>query len=236
MTKLPSISIVVPAKNEEEALPRLCESIAAAMGKHEYEIVLVNDHSTDDTAKAAKKLGKKYPIRVHTLDETTGKAAGVLAGVDQAKYDVAAFIDADLQYSPSALPEMLELIGRDQADVVTGNRTIQAGSYMPSPYARVRNWLYRRLLGLDCDVQSGLKVFKKQYMQGLKMHLSNSWSLDSQFLYRARRMGARIGGVSISYDARIEGETKNGRRRLNAFTQIYEVIYLWFGVNILRWS
>lgn len=236
MTKQPSISIVVPAKNEEAALPRLCQSIARAMGKLSYEIVLVNDHSTDKTVETATKLSTQYPIRVHSLKDTTGKAAGVLAGVDQAKYDIAAFIDADLQYSPKAIPEMLALINDNKADVVTGNRTIQVGSYMPSPYARTRNWLYRRLLGLDCDVQSGLKVFKKQYMQGMQMHLSNSWSLDSQFLYRARRMGARIGGVVISYDARVEGETKNGRRRLNAFTQIYEVIYLWFGVTILRWK
>jgi dolichol-phosphate mannosyltransferase len=234
--KLP-ISIVVPAKNEHAALPKLCRAVAKAMGKQEYEIIVVNDHSTDQTARVARELSREYPVRVHNLRGASGKCAGVLAGVNQAKYEVAAYIDADLQYSPAALPLMLQQIAGGRAEVVVANRLVKAGSYQPSRYARFRNWLYRVLFGLDSDVQSGLKVFKKSYLQNLRLVIKNPWSLDAQFLYFAKRQGARIGGVNITYDARSAGDTKNSRRRLNAYRQIYEALYLWWAVKVVgRWN
>src|SRR6185369_4753521 len=100
----------VPTLNEQGNIPFLVERLHKALSKKfkEYEVVFVDDHSTDNTIQLIELLAEEYPIRVHLKQGAKGKAQSFLEGFDHAKHDIIATIDADLQYAPEEIPTMVE--------------------------------------------------------------------------------------------------------------------------------
>ena len=115
------LSIIIPTYNEKQNLPELTDRIKAVIPN--CEIIVVDDNSPDGTAQFAQKLGLTTLIR----PEKKGLASAVIDGFKIAKGDILAVMDADLSHPPEILPQMLDLIKNNKADVVVGSRLVKGG-------------------------------------------------------------------------------------------------------------
>jgi glycosyltransferase involved in cell wall biosynthesis len=156
---MPSVSIIVPAYNEEEGISTTLAGIGLAMSRQamEHEIIVVDDGSTDGTVDAAQRGDGVRLIQHHT---NRGYGAAIKTGIRQARYDWIAIIDADGTYPPEALPVLLDEI--DQCDMVVGARP---SGDLPAA-RRPAKWLLARLAEYLAetripDLNSGLRVFRK---------------------------------------------------------------------------
>ena len=118
-----AVSIVVPVWNEEENIYPLISEIHRVMDKDRraYEIIVVDDHSTDGTVSVLNKLASTHPIHTFRKKGSKGKAQSLIEGFTYTKYNLICMIDADLQYPPQAIPQMIEKIEKG-ADIVEANR------------------------------------------------------------------------------------------------------------------
>lgn len=204
-----NISIIVPVWNEEKNIQPLVEQINQALlgSVAQYEIVFVDDHSTDNSVKIINKLAQIYPIKLHSKAGKKGKAYSLLEGFAIAQYPVLCMIDADLQYSPEYIPQMLEEIAHGK-DIVVANRKKYEAGFIRKTMSKVFHGVFAKMLhGFDEDVQSGLKVFKRSVVRHLELNPS-SWTFDMEFLLKARHAGYKIGTVDIEFKKRYAGESK----------------------------
>jgi cellulose synthase/poly-beta-1,6-N-acetylglucosamine synthase-like glycosyltransferase len=210
--QLQPISIVIPTLNEapniEALLMRLHRACASA--DLEYEAIVVDDHSTDETVAIARDLSARrhLPVRVLLKQGQPGKAYSLIEGFAEARYDVLGMIDGDLQYPPEAIPQMVQRLG--PADIVVGDRR---ASYADTH--RLRGTLsqvfsaaiVRGFFGITTDMQSGLKVFTRSTYEALTITPS-SWSFDLELITQAKQAGNTIVNVPISFQARHAGASK----------------------------
>jgi glycosyltransferase XagB len=204
-----SISIIVPVWNEEKNIKLLVEEInQSLLGAVEaYEIIFIDDHSTDKSVSLIKKLSETYPIRLHIKEGKKGKAYSLLEGFKLAKYNMLCMIDADLQYSPAYIPQMIKEIQKGKDIVVANRKKYEAGA-MRKTMSKIFHGVFARLLhGFTEDVQSGLKVFKRTVARHLELNPS-SWTFDMEFLLKARHAGYKIGTVDIEFKKRHAGTSK----------------------------
>lgn len=204
------ISVIVPVWNEQGSLDQLIGRIHATLTSHEvtYEIIFIDDHSTDESLNIISRATEAYPIRVFTKLGTRGKAQSIYEGLEYAKYPIVAMIDADLQYPPEALYPMLEMIRTNTVDVVVANRTNQGTSPVRQfVHKACRIGLGKVLHGFDCDIQSGMKVFRQDVAPHVKQPESG-WAFDLEFLITARRAGYRIGHYDITFAKRQSDDSK----------------------------
>jgi glycosyltransferase XagB len=209
MMKKNAISIIIPTWNEEENIRPLIERIHAALTvtRITYEILFVDDHSTDKTRNEINTLSRSYPITLYLKKGDKGKAHSLLQGFTKAKYDVICMIDADLQYPPEAIPEMLQKI-YDNNDIVVAERRHYHTGLGRRILSRVYLTVFGRMLHhLNVDVQSGLKVFRKDILPVLELK-PTPWTFDMDFLVKARMAGFRISGIPIVFSARHAGTAK----------------------------
>lgn len=205
----PKIDIIIPVKNEAANLSplmaRLDTSLRTAHIK--YQAIIVDDHSTDDTRVIAKKLAQKYPIKVLTKKGKPGKAYSILEGAKAATSEWLVMIDGDLQYPPEAIPDMVKLI--DQHGVVVARRISYEGSRLRRLGSRAVAWFTGQFLhGIKVDVQSGLKIFKKDFLNYLPENEVTPWALDLPLLHAALELGYTLGEVEITFEKRIHGSSK----------------------------
>ncbi len=204
-----TISVVIPTWNEEGNIELLVKRIHDALSKANiiFEIVIVDDHSTDNTQKIVLELCKKYPIRPYLKNGKRGKAQSLLQGFSVAKYDLIAMIDADLQYPPEAIPQMLDLIDETHG-VVIGNRIYKNVSKPRRVFSQAFRFIFgKNLHNLDVDVQSGLKVFKREIIERITLSPS-PWTFDLEFLVKARNSGYLINSYDIEFTERTSGKSK----------------------------
>lgn len=204
-----NISVVVPVYNEVGNLEELVQRIGESLSNHKYEIIVVDDRSTDGSVKLLEKLSKSYPIHVHIKEGHRGKAYSLLEGFSAAQYDVIAMIDGDLKYPPEAIPAMSDIIASDIVDVVVANRRKSDSGMFRNFASDIYKTVFGKLLWkIDVDIQSGLKVFKKSFLRRLHLNPSNGWAFDLEFLLQARNAGQRIASYDISLAKRESGKTK----------------------------
>lgn len=205
------LSVIIPTLNEAGTIKQLIWRLHDVLAKNtiEYEIIAVDDHSTDGTQKIVQELVTVYPVQLLEKNGKRGKAYSLLEGFEKAQYPVIAMIDADLQYPPEVIPEMLSKL-TGEVGIVVADRTFTTIS---NKRKFLMN-LYRRLFGkylhkFDCDVMSGLKVFKKEIFTQVSLH-PMAWSFDIEFLIKARNAGYQIANVPIKFDRRLSGQSKIG--------------------------
>jgi len=207
------LTVVIPAYNEAESISLLLERIDQALkgAKIAYSVILVDDHSTDNTVDIAARLTETYPLRIlrKGSDSPRGKASSLIFGISHATTDLVAMIDADLQYPPEAIPKMIEKIEKG-ADVVVANRIKRNTPFLRKFASKSFRMVFGKLLhGFDCDVQSGLKVFRKEIIERVKL-TPGRWMFDLEFLIAAVEGGYTIETINIRFDARYAGKPKIG--------------------------
>lgn len=203
------ISIIIPTWNEEENITPLVKRIDDSLSAKNitYELIFIDDRSTDKTKQIIKTLSSKYPISVYSKNGKRGKAQSLLEGFALAKYELVGMIDADLQYPPEAIPKMIEKIGKN-TDIVVANRRKQNVNFRRKVLSFIFLHFFGKFLhGLNYDVQSGLKVFRKEIIKRIKLHPSQ-WTFDLEFLVKARNAGYLIDSVDITFSKRHSGKPK----------------------------
>lgn len=214
------IDIVVPARNEEGNLKELVERIDRAMAtdKIDYGVIIVENDSTDNTLDVAKKLSDQYPVKVLSILGNKGKAFAILDGIAESNAEYIAYIDADLQYPPELLPEMLNL-ATDKNSVVVANRKIHKTGFLRNLVSHGNRMLFGKLfLKFNCDVQSGLKVFKRELAHFIDAKKITRWTFDMHLLKVAKDFGYGINSVDCEF-----AERKNGSSKINVFKDSLEI-------------
>ncbi len=202
------LNIIIPVKNEEGNIVPLVKRIASAMSSSgiNYTIIFVDDRSEDKTADFIFSLQKFYSVKLIYKQGKPGKAYSIIEGVKAVEGEYFAMIDGDLQYPPEAIPEMFRMLS--EHGVVVANRV----DYNDKPIRKLLNSAFRNifgkfLFGLKCDVQSGLKLFKREVIEALDENKLSAWTIDLPLLLTARELGYTIGSFDIKFDKREYGNS-----------------------------
>jgi glycosyltransferase involved in cell wall biosynthesis len=201
------LSIVVPVMNEEENIKPLLEAVRGALVDYDYEIVLVDDGSTDGTRKAIIDNSDERTKLVE-LRKNYGQSTAMTAGIDHANAKFIAMIDGDLQNDPTDIPFMLELAKKEDWDVVAGNRKKRKdGMFLRKIPSRIANAMIRKMTGVYIrDYGCTLKVFKKEIAEDLGLY----GELHRFIPVLAKLQGARITQVDVKHHPRKFGKSKYG--------------------------
>lgn len=168
------VSIVIPLYNEHESLPELTRWINEVMQKHEltYEIVYVDDGSTDGSWAVIEQLKKEYTqIRALRFRRNYGKSAGLNRGFDAAKGDIVITMDADLQDSPDEVPELVRMITEDGFDLVSGWKKKRFDPITKTVPTKLYNWAARKMSGIYLhDFNCGLKAYRQDVVKSIEVY------------------------------------------------------------------
>lgn len=203
-----AISAVMPAYNEEACLREATENLRGALADctEEFEVILVDDGSTDGTGQLADELVAQYPdVRVIHHRPNAGYGVSLKDGFLAARFPLVFYIDADNQFDPREIPRLLELI--DQHDIVTGYRIDRQDPAL----RRFFSWGFKKLIGTvfgvyvrDCDC--AFKLYRRKVFRHVTME-SRMFFIDAEILAKANVLGYRIGEVGVTHLARTGGES-----------------------------
>lgn len=202
----PGLSIVIPAYNEEARVPHTLSRVVEYLQSMEerFEIIVVDDGSTDGTSDAARAAGG--PVRVVRFDKNQGKGEAVRAGVTESMGHAVLFMDADLSTPIEEWPPLKKKLG-DGYHVVIGSRShpdsrIQVRqAWYRERMGRIFNWILRHILPLSFkDTQCGFKAFDSRVAKRLfKMSRIKGFAFDAEILVLANRLGYRIAEVPVRW-------------------------------------
>src|SRR6185437_8966061 len=208
MIKPISLSIFFPTYNEEknirESVERTLRVAEESPYISEFEILIINDGSSDRTKKVAEELMKEYrEVRLITHDKNQGYGAALKTGIAAAQLDYIFFTDADLQFDIIELQNLL--VHLDEYPVVIGYRAPRQDPYMRLLNARVWNLLNRVLFGLKVrDIDCAFKIFKRSEVQPLRLR-SKGAMISAETLIRLKRRHVPIKEVPVSHLPRVAG-------------------------------
>jgi cellulose synthase/poly-beta-1,6-N-acetylglucosamine synthase-like glycosyltransferase/glycosyltransferase involved in cell wall biosynthesis len=221
----PKISVVIPIFNERQNLPTLIKRLEKSLSAFSYELLFVDDHSTDGSYQYLRSL-RNHHIVVLKKQGKKGKAFSLLEGFAKARGSILAMIDGDLQYPPEAIPSMIATLSH--ADVVVAQRKANHVPLLRRIMSTCFRFTFGKLLfNLPYDIQSGLKVFKKKVITSIPLDISSPWSFDLAFLSRAKHEGFRIKTVAITFTPRSKGDSKISPLR-SSFELAFQAIALKF--------
>lgn len=223
------ISVVVPLYNEAESLPELEGWIRRVMDEHgfSYEIIFVNDGSTDDSWEVIGRLRESNPEHVRGISfrRNYGKSPALNTGFAAAQGDVVITMDADLQDSPDEIPELYRMITEDGYDLVSGYKKKRYDPLSKTIPTKLFNATARRVSGIKNlhDFNCGLKAYRAPVVK----HIEVYGDMHRYIPYLAKNAGfTRIGEKVVQHRARKYGKTKFG---LDRFVNGYlDLMTLWF--------
>ncbi|PRY49839.1 glycosyltransferase involved in cell wall biosynthesis [Arcticibacter pallidicorallinus] len=204
------LSVVITVLNERENIQPLLEAIRKALGTLNYEVVFVDDGSSDGTQKEIRKYADER-ITLIELRRNYGQSTAMTAGIEHSKGRYVALLDGDLQNDPSDIPMMLEKLIDEDWDVVAGNRkNRQDGVFLRKVPSKIANNIIRRMTGVYIkDYGCTLKVFKREIAEDLGIY----GELHRFIPVLAKLQGANITQVDVKHHARIHGQSKYGLNR-----------------------
>ena len=201
------LSLVVPMMNEEDNVKPLFKAVREALDGIDYELILVDDGSSDETIPRMKAEADER-TKIVVFKRNYGQTTAMSAGIDIAEGELIATIDGDLQNDPSDIPMMIELLEQGAWDVVAGKRAKrQDGFILRKLPSKLANKLIRKLTGVYIsDYGCTLKVFKNSVAKNLELY----GELHRFIPVLATLNGAKITEVDVKHHARIHGESKYG--------------------------
>ena len=201
------LSVVVPVMNEEDNVLPMIEAVHNAVQQYDYELIFVDDGSTDLTIPRIKAVLTDR-IKLVELRKNYGQSTAMTAGIDHCTGRYITMLDGDLQNDPSDIPMMLEKLIAEDWDVVAGNRANrQDGMLLRKIPSKIANALIRKWTGVYIkDYGCTLKVFKAEIAQELGLY----GELHRFIPVLAAMQGARITQVDVKHHARRFGSSKYG--------------------------
>jgi glycosyltransferase involved in cell wall biosynthesis len=205
------LSVVIPLYNERETINAIIDRVTTVA--HPYEVIVVDDGSTDGSQHLVKVFLDKYPGCVHLLhhDRNLGKGAALRTALERVSGDVVMIQDADLEYHPEDYPAALRLIEQGHADAVYGSRFI-------GPHRVFLLWHYlgNRFLtgicnlltsGILSDVETGFKMVRTSVLKSLALR-SGGFDIEVEITIKLFRYGYRVYEIPITYTGRTYDEGK----------------------------
>lgn len=223
------ISVIIPLYNEEESLPELYAWIERVMkaNSFSYEVIFVNDGSTDHSWKIIESLNAKHNnIKGIKFRRNYGKSPALFCGFNRAEGDVVITMDADLQDSPEEIPELYRMITQDGYDLVSGWKQKRYDPLSKTIPTKLFNATARAVSGVKNlhDFNCGLKAYKREVVKNIEVY----GEMHRYIPYLAKNAGfTQIGEKVVKHQARKFGKTKFGG--LNRFFNGYlDLLTLWF--------
>ena len=226
-----NISVIVPLYNEEESLPELHAWIKRVMTANNftYEIIFVNDGSTDRSWDVIEELSQKDEnVKGIKFRRNYGKSPALYCGFKEAKGDVIITMDADLQDSPDEIPELYKMITVDHYDLVSGYKQKRYDPLTKTIPTKLFNATTRKISGIHNlhDFNCGLKAYRKEVVKNIEVY----GEMHRYIPYLAKNAGFdKIGEKIVHHQARKYGSSKFGINRF--FNGYLDLLTLWFLSN-----
>ncbi|MCI6830045.1 MAG: glycosyltransferase family 2 protein [Prevotella sp.] len=222
------ISVIIPLYNEEESLPELYSWIERVMNANGYtfEVIFVNDGSTDHSWDVIQRLGKEYEnVKGIKFRRNYGKSPALYCGFKQAQGNVVITMDADLQDSPDEIPGLYKMIVEDGYDLVSGYKQKRYDPLSKTIPTKLFNATARKISGIKNlhDFNCGLKAYRKDVIKNIEVY----GEMHRYIPYLAKNAGFdKIGEKVVHHQARKYGSSKFGLNRF--FNGYLDLITLWF--------
>ena len=222
------ISVIVPLYNEAESLPELHAWIKRVMDEYHfsYEILFVNDGSTDDSWDVIERLHAEHPeVKGIKFRRNYGKSPALYCGFDRAEGDVVITMDADLQDSPDEIPELYRMITEEKYDLVSGYKQKRYDPLSKTIPTKLFNATARKVSGIKNlhDFNCGLKAYKNEVIKSIEVF----GDMHRYIPYLAKNAGfSKIGELVVHHQARKYGKSKFGISRF--FHGYLDLMSLWF--------
>lgn len=219
------ISVVVPIFNEAENMSILQKELRESLGERDYEVVFVDDGSTDGTAGKIDQNDRR--LRVLRFEKNAGQSAATFAGLNAARGDIVVLIDGDLQTDPADIPKLLEAL-QDDVDLVCGYRVGRQDSWLKKVQSRIANFVRSRFTrdGVR-DTGCGMKAMRRECVRAI---------VPFQGMHRfvpalVKGAGFRLAEMPVRHRARRFGQSKYGKhgfrnRALRATIDMFAVRWL----------
>ncbi|MFW2387525.1 MAG: glycosyltransferase family 2 protein [Polyangiales bacterium] len=220
----PTLSLVVPGLNEAESLPLLAQQIGEALPDTPYELIFVDDGSTDESWEVICGLHEADPaVRGVRLRANFGKAMALAAGFERARADIVVMMDADLQDDPADLPKLLEKI-ESGMDVVVGWKVERHDPFNRRVFSLIFNKTVGLVTGVHLhDMNCGFKAYRSEVLQSIPIY----GDLFRFIPVLASWQGFKVGEVPINHRARQFGRSRYGLERiLRGFFDLLSVSFL----------
>ncbi len=223
---MPHLSFVIPAYNEQDSLVQLHKEIAAvaATNRYDFEVVFIDDGSTDDSWKIIESLCEEHDhVKAIKFRGNYGKAAALRAGAKMSTGQLIITMDADLQDDPAEVPKMLAAL-TDDYDLVSGWKEVRNDPVNKTLPSRVFNWLVGALTGLKLhDHNCGFKTYRREIFDEVRLY----GEMHRFVPVLADAKGFRVTEIPVNHRARQHGVSKYGLKRLpKGFLDLLTVSFL----------
>lgn len=225
------LSIVISLYNEEESLRELIAWIEKAIAQSylkgkEYEIIMINDGSTDGSWRVIEELAKENThIRAISFRRNYGKSAALFEGFKAAQGDVVVTMDADLQDDPEEIPELYRMIMEEDYDLVSGwKKKRHDNTFTKNLPSKLYNYTARKVTGIKLhDMNCGLKAYKNEVVKAVEVY----GDMHRYIPYLAKNAGySKIGEKVVHHQKRKFGKSKFGIDRF--FNGVLDLMTIWF--------
>jgi len=227
-TRVPDLSVVVPTYNEERTLARVIDDLMAVPGL--LEVVIVDDCSTDRSPEIIERLVEKYPlVRSIRLSGNQGKTGALKAGFAATTGDIVIVQDADLEYDPAEIPDVIEPIRSGYADVVYGSRfMVKRAARVIYFYHYLANkaltFISNSLTNLNMtDIETCYKAFRGDIIRNMRI-TSTRFGFEVEVTAKMAKLKCVLYEVPISYYGRTYEEGKKIMRR-DGVAALFQIIY-----------
>ena len=206
----PLLSVVITVYNEEDNIQPLLQATYAALLGMDYEVILVEDGSTDRTVAEVKKYANTR-TKLVIFNRNYGQTTALAAGIDQATGEYIATMDGDLQNDPTDLPGMLQKAIDEEWDVVAGRRANRKDGFVLRKIpSKIANWIIRNSTNVHLkDYGCTLRVYKAEIAQNMGLY----GELHRFIPVLAKQEGAKMTEVDVKHHPRIHGTSKYGLSR-----------------------
>jgi len=228
---IPELSVFFPAYNEEKNIKATVESVIEVLKEitEKWEIIVVNDGSTDKTQSVVEKMIKKYPENVElvTHNPNKGYGAAIKSGLYNATLSWVAFIDADGQFDFKEITHFIDIANRENADLVIGYRLKREDPFIRIVIAnllKIWNFVLYQVWFKDADC--GFKLVKKQVIDKIPKLQTESAITETEFLIRSKRAGFKISEIGVRHYPRSQGSQTGGNPKV-IWKALIESFKLW---------
>lgn len=217
------LSVVIPIMNEEDNIQPLIEQVHTALKDIAYELILVDDGSSDKTIENIKTYALDN-TKLLIFNRNYGQTTAMAAGIEEASGELIVTLDGDLQNDPSDIPLMIQKLEEEACDVVAGIRARrQDGLILRKIPSKIANWLIRKTTGVYIsDYGCTLKLFKKEVAKNLGLY----GELHRFIPVLAKLYGAKMIEMDVKHHARVHGVSKYGiGRTFKVFSDLLLVLF-----------